>query len=131
MRRRLADDGGIGPTGGFLAIEADGQWVGYLAWFPEYYGGAAGSQAWRFGMTLLPTVRGRGIGSAATSQLTEYLFQNTPIRRIETCVDPDNEASRRMLERCGYLREGLLRQAEFRAGRWRDLLIYAQLREDG
>ena len=131
LRRRLAEDGGIGPSGGFLAVLDDGRWVGYVAWYPEYYGGAAGSQAWRFGITLVPTARGRGIGVAATSQLTDYLFQNTPMRRIETCVDPANLASRRMLERCGYTCEGQLRQAEFRAGRWRDLLIYARLREDG
>lgn len=130
LHRRIAEDGGVGPTGGYLAVEEAGTWCGYVAWFPEYYGGAAGSQAWRFGLSLVPGRRGHGVGTAATRQLCEYLFSNTPMRRIETCVDPDNTASLGMLARAGFAREGLLRQAEFRAGRWRDLFLYARLRDD-
>jgi RimJ/RimL family protein N-acetyltransferase len=130
LRRRIAEDGAVGPSGGFLAVLADGQWTGYATWYPEYYGGAAGSQAWRFGMALLPAARGRGVGTAATNQLTDYLFATSPVHRIESCVAPDNLVSQRMLDRCGYSREGHLRRAEFRAGQWRDLLLYARLRED-
>lgn len=130
FRRRLAEDGGVGAAGGFLAIEAAAEWAGYLTWFPEYYGGVAGSHAWRFGLSLVPSARGCGVGTAATRQLSDYLFLHTPVRRIEACVDPGNRASQEMLERAGYECEARLRQAEFRAGRWRDLLLYARLRDD-
>lgn len=129
LRRRLAEDGGIGVTSGYLAIEESGDWCGYLTWYAQFYGGAAGSQSWRFDMALLPTARGRGVGTAATRAVTAYLFDNTPVQRIECCVDPDNTPSIAMLERAGYEREGRLRRVEFRAGQWHDLLMYSRLRE--
>ncbi|WP_206795425.1 GNAT family N-acetyltransferase [Amycolatopsis sp. MtRt-6] len=130
LGRRLAEDGGLSPSGGFLGVVAGDELAGYLTWYQQYYGGAAGSWAWRYGMGLVPEFRDRGIGTAATVELTRYLFENFPADRIEGLPDAENLRSQRMLERAGFKCEGRLRHAEFRAGRWHDLLVYSLLRSD-
>jgi len=39
-------------------------------------------------------------------------------------------AEQRALEKAGFLREGIARHAQFRAGQWRDLVVYSRLRSD-
>ncbi len=50
--------------------------------------------------------------------------------RIEAGTQPDNLAEQRALEKAGFQREGVLRAVEFRAGRWRDGVLYSRIRED-
>ena len=49
------------------------------------------------------------------------------LERLDT--DADNLAEQKALERIGFTREGVLRRAVSRAGAWRDLVLYALLRE--
>jgi RimJ/RimL family protein N-acetyltransferase len=42
----------------------------------------------------------------------------------------DNLAEQRALERAGFAREGVLRSAQFRDGRFHDLVLYSRLRSD-
>jgi RimJ/RimL family protein N-acetyltransferase len=58
-----------------------------------------------------------------------------PRRRHSYCqmlspADYDNVAEQRALEKSGFRREGVLRQAGFRGGRWRDGILYALLRNE-
>jgi len=39
-------------------------------------------------------------------------------------------AEQRALEKANFLREGIARHAQFRAGQWRDLVVYSRLRGD-
>jgi RimJ/RimL family protein N-acetyltransferase len=41
-----------------------------------------------------------------------------------------NVAEQRALEKAGFTREGVNRQAQFRAGAYHDLVLYARLRSD-
>ena len=54
----------------------------------------------------------------------------TLVERIEAETDVENVAEQRALERAGFTREGVLRHAQFRAGRWRDSVIYSILRAE-
>jgi RimJ/RimL family protein N-acetyltransferase len=49
---------------------------------------------------------------------------------VETSTDVENLAEQRSPETAGYVREGIQRGAQFRAGRYRDLVTYASLRAD-
>ena len=70
------------------------------------------------------------MGTAAQRLLVEHLLATTTAHRIWAGTEVDNLAEQRALEKCGFRREGLLRGAYFRDGRWRDSLIYGLLRED-
>jgi RimJ/RimL family protein N-acetyltransferase len=49
---------------------------------------------------------------------------------VEASTDAENLAEQRSLEKAGYLREAVLRRAQYRAGAWHDLVNYARLRDD-
>lgn len=82
------------------------------------------------GIGLLPEHRGRGVGTEAQRQLVGYLFATTTANRLQAGTEVDNLAEQRALERVGFRREGVQRGLHFRAGRWRDGVMYGLLRAD-
>ena len=93
-------------------------------------GGVEGLGGWVIGALLAPEHRGRGAGTAAQRLLRDLLFDTTPANRLCAYTETDNVVEQRSLEKCGFVREGVLRQAAFRGGQWRDLVSYGCLRED-
>lgn len=71
---------------------------------------------------------GRGITTAALKHLTEYAFATHGLRRIGSVVMAPNLASARVLEKGGYVREGIMRNAVAKHGEVYDLLLYAAVR---
>jgi ribosomal-protein-alanine N-acetyltransferase len=57
-----------------------------------------------------------------------YLFTAKQIERVQALAHPDNVGSRRVLERCGFSLEGVLRRAHFDRGTYTDLAMYSILR---
>ena len=128
-RRRFAADGMLSEEAGSLAVETpDGVLAGSVSWFTVKHGPSSACQALNIGISLLPRHRGQGYGSAAQRALAEYLFATTLAERVEAETDVENVAEQRALERAGFTREGILRHTQFRAGRWRDNVIYSVLR---
>jgi RimJ/RimL family protein N-acetyltransferase len=117
---------------GMLIIErvADGRPIGTVGWHREMYGPNPESAALNFGIELLPEARGQGYGTEAQAQLVAYLFATTEANRVEAGTDIDNVAEQRALEKAGLRREGVLRGSQFRAGAYRDLVVYALVRDD-
>ncbi|MFD9130693.1 GNAT family N-acetyltransferase [Kitasatospora sp. NPDC059571] len=127
-RRRWAQDGLLGDDGGQLMVEAGAAAQGFVAW--RKVAATRSSYYWNMGIQLRPAARGRGIGTRAQAALVRYLFAHTPVMRIEADTETANTAEQRALEKCGFLREGVLRSAGFRDGRWRDVVRYSVLRDD-
>lgn len=117
---------------GQLIVErlSDGEAIGGVGWHQVHYGPNPESEAWNIGIHLLPEARGHGYGVEAQIQLTTYLFDRTNANRVEAQTDVENIAEQRALERAGFVREGVARGAQFRAGGYHDLLTYAILRAD-
>jgi aminoglycoside 6'-N-acetyltransferase len=63
--------------------------------------------------------------------LADYLFATTPVHRLQASTDVDNRPEQAALERAGFLREGLLRGAQWRRGAYHDLVLFSRLRTDG
>ena len=117
---------------GMLIIErvADGTPIGTVGWHRVSYGPNPESSVWNFGIELIPEARGQGHGSEAQRLLADWLFEHTEVNRVQASTDLENIAEQRALEKAGYTREGIARGAQFRAGRYRDLVTYARLRSD-
>jgi RimJ/RimL family protein N-acetyltransferase len=131
LRRRFADNGGIADERAVLAVEDEsGQLIGSMSWFTVQHGPSAACRALNVGISLFPHFRGKGYGAEAQRQLADYLFQTKLIERIEAGTDVDNIAEQRALDKAGFTREGVLRHAQFRAGEWRDIVLYSRLRSD-
>lgn len=118
-----------GALEGLLAVEADGEYVGFVSWHPEHYGPIP-APAVNFGIGLIQSARGKGYGTAAQRQLIAYLFDNTTVNRVEASTDVENLAEQRSLEKAGLLREGICRGCHFRGGEYRDLVVYTTVRSD-
>lgn len=74
--------------------------------------------------------RGMGYTTEASRMLIEYGFKNLKLERIYAYAMTDNPDSQRVLKKCGFLKEGLLRHHIKRQGRWRDLYAYAILKSE-
>lgn len=73
---------------------------------------------------------GRGYGTDAIRQALGFAFRELSLRRVELNVDEDNERGIRCYEKCGFVREGLLRQYRLREGKPVGALAMSVLRED-
>jgi RimJ/RimL family protein N-acetyltransferase len=78
---------------------------------------------------VAPGARQRGVASRALALLADWIFANE-VERLSLLVHPENEASSRVAERCGFVREGVLRAFEpFKGGR-PDLVSWSLLLGD-
>jgi RimJ/RimL family protein N-acetyltransferase len=82
------------------------------------------------GYALSTPYQGRGIMPVALGLLVRELFATTEIFRIEARCAVDNVGSQRILERLGFVREGLLRDYFVLRGRRIDNYLYALLADD-
>lgn len=131
LRRRLAEDQLIGSADGALAISVGEQSIGKVDWFTVTAWGRANTSAcWEIAIGIFPEFRGKGYGTQAQRLLVEYLFAHYPRHRIQATTAAENTAEQRCLERLGFTREGLIRQAQWRSGAWHDQLIYSLLRDE-
>lgn len=62
------------------------------------------------GYGIAPEGRGNGYATEAVRLVTQTAFIESPLRRLLAYVHEDNAASRRVLEKCRYTAEGLLRE---------------------
>lgn len=73
---------------------------------------------------------GAGYMQEAAAALVDYAFGTAGLRRLEAEIDPRNEASARLLERLGFIKEGHLRQRWNAKGEISDSGLYGLLRGD-
>ena len=79
------------------------------------------------GYWLAAAARGRGVATHAVRLLARWAFAELGLARLELTCGPGNEASQRVAERCGFVREGLLRSHVPFKGARRDSVIYSLL----
>ena len=77
-----------------------------------------------------PDARGHGYATEARCLLVNYLFLSTDLERIYSETDENNRAARRSLEKTGMRFEGVLRHLVHDLGAYRDMAVYAILREE-
>jgi RimJ/RimL family protein N-acetyltransferase len=80
------------------------------------------------GYTVTPAARGRGIATAAVAALTRWAFDEQGLERLTLVIEVANIGSTRVAERCGYVLEGVRRNAYVKPGRRADTAVYARLR---
>lgn len=124
----FAENGLLTPDGGELAVVDGGEAVGSVSWRRVMTGPICFT--WNIGISLRASARGKGLGTAAQRALIDYLFGYTQAYRIEAHTETENVAEQRALEKAGFTREGVVRGAAFRAGRWRDMAAYSVLRTE-
>lgn len=80
------------------------------------------------GYWLAPAYWGCGVMTEAASRLCNEGFARWDICRIFAEPFAENAASRRVLEKCGFVQEGLLRRSVWKNGRMHDSCLYGLIR---
>lgn len=109
----------------YYAIEVDGRLAGGIGVEPysDERGGAAA-----FGYWLGRAYWGRGIATEAARMLADEALGSGRFRRLEAFVFAENLASARVLEKCGFTREGRLQGFYLdRDGKVCDAVLFARL----
>ena len=110
------------PRSVHLAIELHGQAIGGV-------GAVAGTgisvATADFGYWLGESFWGRGLATAAASAFKERLVQSKRFARLQAPVFAWNPPSMRVLEKVGFVREGVLRNSVAKDGELIDSVMYA------
>lgn len=72
----------------------------------------------------------KGYMSEALSNAVQYAFTTLDISRVQAGCLPENKPSRALLEKNGFKYEGVAQSYLQIAGRWRNHVLYANLRRD-
>lgn len=72
---------------------------------------------------------GNGYITSAVRAIVRFAFEDLDLHRVEAACQPDNLASRRVLEKAGFAHEGTARAYLKIAGRWRDHLLFGIVNE--
>ncbi|KAJ9154290.1 hypothetical protein P3X46_027643 [Hevea brasiliensis] len=83
------------------------------------------------GYVLAAQYWGKGIATRAVKMVAKTIFSQRPeMERLEALVDVENVGSQRVLEKAGFMREGVLRKYFIRKGRSRDTVMFSLLSTD-
>jgi RimJ/RimL family protein N-acetyltransferase len=86
--------------------------------------GHRGEGLYGLGYWLVREARGRGLASRAVALASAWAIGQPGVAELEALVEPWNLASRRVVERAGFAREGLVRGEISVAGREADVIRY-------
>jgi len=128
FRGAFAEHGFWQKTEGMLIIESpEGEIAGHIEFFhPVSYW-----DAFELSYQLYADqFAGRGFVTEAVQLLVDYLFGAKKEHRIHLVIVRENDASRRIADKCGFVLEGTVRGAFFNDGRNQDVLLYSLLRTD-
>lgn len=72
----------------------------------------------------------RGYATEATKAVIAYGFNEINLHKVQICVRPINSPSRRVIEKCGFTYEGILRDYFYMDGGYQSRLYYSILRNE-
>lgn len=79
---------------------------------------------------LCPRYWGNGIMTEALNRVLQYAFEELEINRVQADVFQGNDASDKVLMKCGMQKEGIARERYYKEGIYIDSVQYAILREE-
>ena len=109
----------------FFGIEYNGEYVGNISLVPceDIYRMSA-----EIGYFIGEPYWNKGIVTTAVNLITGYGFNQLGIVRIQTGIFEYNTASQRVLEKCGFVKEGVFRKSVYKQGKLWDEVRYAMLK---
>ena len=110
------------------AIDVDGQAVGGIG---VILGEGIYAKSGHFGYWLGEEYWGRGIMTQAVAVVAPYVMSRFDLLRLDSPVFAWNPASMRVLEKCGFVKEGVSRASVFKDGEVVDQVLYGLVRRGG
>jgi RimJ/RimL family protein N-acetyltransferase len=110
-----------------FAIEVNGEAVGGVGVHP---GNDVARASAEIGYWLGREFWGRGIATAVVGVVADHLFKAAAFGRLHAHTFGGNVASQRVLEKCGFVREGVFRKAVLKNGRLFDAVMFGRVDDD-
>lgn len=124
MRERVAHSGEFHAGEILMGIESDGRLVGEIQARQPRDGLPQG--VFELGIGIFDgSDRGKGAGSEAVKQMVDQLFAEQGAHRVQATTDVDNAPMRHVLERLGFVFEGILREFMPSKSGPRDYALYS------
>jgi ribosomal-protein-alanine N-acetyltransferase len=82
------------------------------------------------GYELAPEQWGQGIMPEAVGAIVRFGFEHMGLHSVEAQIEPNNQGSRRVLEKLGFVQEGYFRQNYFFDGEFTDTAVFSLLKTD-
>lgn len=108
-------------------VELDGRLVGQVSIADIAWGAIRSAQ---IGYWVAEDAAGRGVIPTAVRLIMDDAFSRIGLHRIEICMRPENDASRRVVEKLGMRYEGRRLRYIHIDGAWRDHDCYALTAEE-
>lgn len=106
-----------------ITLKGDDKMLGVIGHYrikPEHYRAEVGYM-------ILPEYHGKGITTEAVQCVVDYGFNTMQLHSIEGVIGPENEASQRVLQKCGFVKEAHFKENEFYDGKFIDAVVYSKL----
>lgn len=82
------------------------------------------------GYFLAENAQGNGIITKSVSSLIEYIFNGLDLNRIEIQCAMNNEKSKAIPKRLGFINEGVIREGQWLYDHYEDVVTYSLLKKD-
>jgi len=109
-----------------FAIEVDGAAVGGVGVHP---GSDVARASAEIGYWIGRELWGRGIATTAVRAVADYFLGTAVYCRLHAHTFEGNLASQRVLEKCGFVKEGVFRKAVLKNGRLFDAVMFGRVDE--
>jgi ribosomal-protein-alanine N-acetyltransferase len=94
--------------------------VGFFRMKPEHYRG-------EIGYMLHGDYHGKGVMLEAVKGAMKYGFEKMKLHSMEAVIAPENIASQKLIEKCGFVKEAHFKEYELVNGEYRDILVYSKI----
>lgn len=84
-----------------MSLRGDTKYIGDLC-----FKGPAKKNAVEIGYGIEPAYEGKGYTTEAVKAMIEWAFRQSGVYFVEAETEPDNKASQRILEKCGFMPDG-------------------------
>ena len=109
-----------------IILKETGGHIGQIVLFDiDDYGRTA-----EWGLKLDQRFRRQGYAAEAARLLVRYVFEELGFVRLQSGTHSRNEASVNLLDKLGFVKEGVRRKGRFVNGEYLDSLMYGMLKED-
>lgn len=72
----------------------------------------------------------QGLGTQMVGEWVDKLFAETELRKISAIIAKENVGSRRLVEKLGFVQEGILRDHFLIQDKWHDEVIYSVMKKE-
>ena len=128
LRRAIASAEALIPLHRVLCIETvDGDPIGAISL--RFLDGMLGAAHYGLGYFIRRDMWNRGYGAEAVRAACAWAFTYGAVR-LSASVLAENLGSRRVLEKCGFAQEGLLKAHTWHEGAWKDCAVYRLLSDE-